>query len=211
MKPFARLRGRLVRSPLLVAFRLCRTLPSALALLVAVGAFSACAKSKPEPGEARPAAASASVTVATPSATPPSAAAASAGAGPVGRAIVTIQDKLDSEKDGRPKDTPKVEDVFAAIEKTGAALTDKKQHVGSVYGAQYCMGAKSESVAYSACEYESADAAKAGRETSMKAFQTGNRDIFTNKKTTLTILQPSPKTPASEALAKKSVEAFTKL
>lgn len=195
--------------------RLSGDLPSAtlgLGLALLFAGLVGCAKSKSEPAAEKPGTSSAASAVAPATSAPPQPAASGAAAGgPIGRAIVTIQDKLDVEKDGRPKDTPSAEQVFAAVEKAGVALTDKKQHVGSVYGASYCVGAKSGGVAYSACEYESADAAKAGRETSMKAFQTGNREVYTNKKTTLTVLQPSPKTPASEAVVKKSVEAFAKL
>ena len=181
--------------------------------VIAIAGLAGCAKSKSEPAAEKPVTSAAPAPAPASSAQPnPASAGTGAGtAGPIGRAIVTIQDKLDVEKEGRPKDTPSAEQVFAAVEQAGVALTDKKQHVGAVYGAAYCVGAKSGGVAYSACEYESADAAKAGRDTSMKAFQTGNREIYTNKKTTLTVLQPSAKTPASEAVVKKSVEAFKKL
>lgn len=220
MNPFTTLRAQLggERSSTSSRVRLVSVrFPLGLGVGLLVAGLAGCAKTKSEPAAEKPAATSAVASVTAPApapatSAPPNSAASGAGAaGPIGRAVVTIQDKLDVEKDGRPKDTPSAEQVFAAVEQAGVALTDKKQHVGAVYGAAYCVGAKSGGVAYSACEYESAEAAKAGRDTSIKAFQTGNREVYTNKKTTLTVLQPSPKTPASEAIAKKSVEAFKKL
>jgi hypothetical protein len=130
-----------------------------------------------------------------------------------GRVVVTLQDRLEAEKEQRATDTPKAEEVLAALEKAGLTLTDKKQHVASVYGAMYCLGAKSEGgIGYSVCEYASPEAAKSGRDASEKAFATvANRELATNKKTVLTILQPASKTPQSQDAAKKSFDVFAKL
>lgn len=127
--------------------------------------------------------------------------------------IFSLGDKLQVEQRDRPVGTPKAEDVYAAFEKAGFALTEKQQHVASVFGAKFCLGAKTDNdMAFSVCEYADEAAAKAGRETSLKALAVvPNRDILVNKKTTLTVRQPAAKTPASEASAKKAAQVFSTL
>ncbi len=127
--------------------------------------------------------------------------------------VFSIGDKLKVEQDGRPTGTPKAEDVYAAFEKAGFALTEKQQHVASVFGAKFCLGAKTDNdMAFSVCEYADEAAAKAGRETSLKSLAVvPNRDILVNKKTTLTVRQPATKTPASEASEKKAAQVFSTL
>lgn len=132
--------------------------------------------------------------------------------GPVGRAILSLEDKMQAEKADRPTDTVKAEDVFAALQKAGIPLNDVKQGVGSVYGAKYCASAKSGEMAFGVCEYATPELAAKGREDSLKALQVvPNREIKINKKTTLTVRQPPTKTPETEALAKKGFDAFAKL
>lgn len=127
--------------------------------------------------------------------------------------VFSLGDKLEVEKHDRPTATPKAEDVYAAFEKSGFVLTEKQQHVASVFGAKFCLGAKSDpEMAYSVCEYADEAAAKAGRESSIKALAVvPNREISVNKKTTLTVRQPATKTSASEAAAKKAAQVFAKL
>lgn len=168
---------------------------TSLLAVALVASAAACTKAKPEKANAEPPAA----------AKPPGAVHAPT------RAILTIQDKLDSEKESRPSGTPHAEDVYAALEKAGLRVSDKQQHVASLYGAKYCLGAKAGEVAYSVCEYDSAEAAKAGRELTMKALPAPNRDIVVHEKTTLTVRQPAVKTASSESAAKTSEDVFARL
>jgi hypothetical protein len=127
--------------------------------------------------------------------------------------VFSLGDKLQVEQRDRPTGTAKAEDVYAAFEKAGFALTEKQQHVASVFGAKFCLGAKTTNdMAFSVCEYADEAAAKAGRETSLKALAVvPNRDILVNKKTMLTVRQPATKTPASEAAEKKAAQVFSAL
>jgi hypothetical protein len=130
------------------------------------------------------------------------------------RPVLTLGDKLVFESTHRTAtDTPKAEEVYAALETAGFKLTEKQQHVASVFGAQYCLGAKAENdIAFSVCEYGSAEQARMGREESLKTLASvPNREISTNKKTTLTIRQPAQETPTSRTAAKKAADTFAKL
>ncbi|MDP8999768.1 MAG: hypothetical protein M3O46_06630 [Myxococcota bacterium] len=134
--------------------------------------------------------------------------------GAASQPILTLGDKLVFESTHRTAmDTPKAEDVYAALEKAGFKLTEKQQHVASVFGAQYCLGAKTENaMAFSVCEYSSPEEAESGRETSLKTLATvPNREIHVNRKTTLTIRQPAQETSASKAAAKSATDIFSKL
>jgi len=121
--------------------------------------------------------------------------------------------KLEMEARNRPLNTPKAEDVYGAFEKEGFALTEKRQHVASVFGANYCVGAKSEDdMAFSVCEFANEDAAKAGRKASLRSLgMVPNREIVLRKKSMLTVRQPSVKTKASEDASAKAVRIFANL
>jgi hypothetical protein len=142
-----------------------------------------------------------------------SAVPSSAPSAPAIQPVFSVGDKLQSEQRDRPTGTPKGEDVYAAFEKAGFALTEKQQHVASVFGAKFCVGAKTDNdMAFSVCEYVDEPSAKAGRDVSLKTLaMVPNREIFVNKKTTLTVRQPAKKTPASEAASKKAAQIFGKL
>jgi hypothetical protein len=193
-----------------IRFRVLRGWVAPFAAASLVGLFGVLAiagcKSKPENASASatapPRAAASSVTSAT---------AATAPAGHGGRPVVTIQDKLENEKGARPTDTPKAEDVYAALGKNGLPIREERQHVASIFGAKYCLGGKSGVLAYSVCEYESPEAAKSGRDMSLKTLAVPNRAIFVNKKTTLTVRQPPLATKESEAATQKSADVFAKL
>lgn len=127
--------------------------------------------------------------------------------------ILTLGDRLVAEQSNRPLGTPKAEEVYATFEKLGVKITEKKQHVARLYGAMFCLGAKTDAeVHYSVCEYETPEAATQGKDASRKALASvPNRELATNKKTLLTIRQPGAKTAETEALAKRSFEAFARL
>jgi hypothetical protein len=125
---------------------------------------------------------------------------------------MALAERLRLEAAGRPSDTPKAEDVLAAVTKAGVPLDAQAQHLASPIGARFCIGAKSpQNVAMSACEYADDAAAAAGRDASVKAFaKIEHRDILLNKRTTLTILQ-APFDAQSQAAHDKAVAAFKKM
>jgi hypothetical protein len=125
---------------------------------------------------------------------------------------LALAERLRLEAAARPADTPKAEDVLAAVVKSGVPLQEQSQHLASPIGARFCVGAKSsQNVAMSACEYADATAAAAGRDASAKAFgMVDHRDVVVNRKTTLTILQ-APFDSESQAAHDKAVAAFRNL
>jgi len=152
-----------------------------------------------------------------PDQTSPDAALAMANAAPSGSAVfktgsASLGERFDVEAHSRPSGTPKAEDVFAAFEKAGFPVTDRKQTLASTVAARYCIqGITKNSVTVSVCEYADEAAAAAGRDESVKAFAAiQNRDVFLRKATMLTLLQ-APKTPASEAEAKRAAEIFSSM
>jgi len=165
--------------------------------------------SKPAPEAAPASSASAAVPSASATADPLSSLAQTdAGLSPA----LPLLDKLDYEGKHRGTATPTVEQTWDAFDKAGIKLIEKAQHVGGVFGALYCVGAKSDDDAFSVCEFTDAAAAKAGKDGSEKALVTiPNRTLVVNKTTLLTVRQPATKTPASEALTKKAIDAFKKL
>ena len=184
--------------------------PVLIVCVISGALFAAGCKAKSEPPAGEPAKAS-TATVAAANATPPS--TLPAPGSPASRPVLTLGDRLEVERDRKVEGTPKAEDVYAAFEKAGLALSEKKQHVARVFGAQYCLGAKGAGdTAFSVCEYDSPENAATGRETSKKAFEVvPNRELVLNKKTILTVRQPPVKTAESEATSKKAREIFAKL
>jgi hypothetical protein len=120
--------------------------------------------------------------------------------------------RMQQESASRATGTPTVEAVLAAFTKAGVSLHDVGQHLGSPIGAMFCNKANTDhGIIISVCEYESEQAAVAGNATSAKAFSmVPNRDLYVNKKTTLTLLQ-QPKSAASEAEAKNLMTIFMAL
>jgi len=165
---------------------------------VAAGSIAACKKSPPPEASAADAG---SLTMAV---------AAPSGSALFGRGSASLGERFDVEAHSRPAGTPKAEDVFAAFEKAGFPVTDRKQTLASTVSARYCVqGTTKNNVTVSVCEYEGEAAAAAGRDASVKAFAAvQNRDVFVRKATMLTLLQ-APKTPASEAEAKREAEIFS--
>lgn len=182
-----------------------KTHRSKAALVITLAMLAAACAKKDEPAPARTEAAPAPAAAGTTQTS-----GALAAARPL-RPVVTLEDQLENERAVRPDGTPHVEAVIAALEKSGLTVTDRQQHVATIYGAKYCLGAKSGEVAFSICEYETKEAALAGRSLSLKALGAVNRDIFVNQKTTMTVRQPAVKTAASETVAKKSVDAFARI
>ena len=179
------------------------------ALAVALSA-TACGKSSSPPSTVE-------AGVSSPSATPSAAVVASASApaqAPSGPMLpnVGVANRMANEANNRPTGTPRAEDVYAALAKAGMKLVEKNQHMAAPFGAQYCLGAEVEGqLALSVCEYGSEQAAKDGREMSLKAFKfVANREIFVNKQTTFTVREKT-KTPEVDAVAKRAQQLFAGL
>lgn len=176
---------------------------SPIAFLALFAALTGCARQK----ETSPNAGASAIGTNTP--TQSTTMAAAAPPAPYGLALA---DRLSREAAQRPGDTPKAEDVLAAVAKSGVPLAEEAQHLASPVGASFCVGARSpQNVAMSACEYADDAAAAAGRDMSRKAFASVlHRDIVVNKKTTLTILQ-APFDARSQSAHDAAVAAFKKL
>ncbi len=119
---------------------------------------------------------------------------------------------LEQESLRRPEGTPRAEDVMGAFKGAGVKLSSEKQHLGAPIEAAYCVGAESGGgLSLSVCEYDDAAKASAGKQMSLKAFGAiTHRQIYLNKKTTLTVLESAPSAEA-DAEQKQLVELFAKL
>ena len=117
-----------------------------------------------------------------------------------------------AEATDRPSGSPQTERVLAALRATGASLADERQHLARPFGASYCVGAVAGAeVAVSVCEYRSEQAARAGREASLKAFASvAHREIAINRATTLTLRELTG-SAAERATAAKLRAAFERL
>jgi hypothetical protein len=114
------------------------------------------------------------------------------------------------EASNRPAGALRVEDVLAAFRRSGIELSEERQHLGRPYGARYCVGAKSSpELALSVCEYVDAAAARDGTAISNK-IPLKDRDIRVQRATSLTV-RLITKTPASQAVAVRLFDAFSKL
>jgi len=114
------------------------------------------------------------------------------------------------EANHRPQGTLRAEDVLEAFRRAGIELHEERQHLARPYGARYCIGAKSGTeLALSVCEYIDVAAAQSGAEVSRK-IPLARRTIQLNRATSLTVRQLGS-SPASDALARRSFEAFAKL
>ncbi len=177
------------------------------AILVLAGSPLGCVK-KPPPEE-QPAVPSPSAPVnSAPLAAGPNSASPPFDPAAVGGLKLT----LDRESASRPTGTPKAEQVFAALEKAGVKVDGIRQQLGATHGANYCSGgATAAGLGVNVCEYADAEAATAGRERSLKLLAgIKNREIFVNKKTTLTMMRGDGATGAAQE-RDKAVEAFKKL
>ena len=124
-----------------------------------------------------------------------------------------LGEKLDYEAAHRPAIRVTADKVYGALEAAGVALTEKRQHVAAAFLARYCLGALGPSnVAFSVCEFETADGAAAGKKESETALASvPNRTLVLNAETVLTVREPDPPTPESAELRKKVVALFEKL
>ncbi|MFO0678420.1 MAG: hypothetical protein U0169_17920 [Polyangiaceae bacterium] len=176
-----------------------RFLTRAVLVLLAVSS-SACSRKSEEPSPA----AAGTASSAKPGTTAPVASARPTATGPI-EPVFSIPDKLRVEASHRSDAGVPSEKVFAAFEAAGLAITERAQHVGAVFGASYCVGATVDGdVKISVCEFATPAEATDSRDKSAKLLASiPNREVFAHKAGTLTVRQPAPKTPKSEATAKK--------
>jgi hypothetical protein len=98
--------------------------------------------------------------------------------------------ELRREAAARPSATPTVEDVLAALAAGKIAILRKQQVLAAPIGARYCVAAVSRAgLNMSICEFESAEAAKLGRDKSQQMWKAVPRRTLTlNAKTMLTTI-----------------------
>jgi hypothetical protein len=140
--------------------------------------------------------------------TPPSASqAAPAVSAPPGPSDVpgeTLYGRLQREAQSRPSIKPSADDIFAAFDKAGSPVPQRKQSLGSTYHAAYCTGGYTSNMALAVnvCEYADDVAAEAGADYAKTVFPNmKNRFVSTNKSTILIIVDQNqdPKTPPLRA------------
>ena len=122
----------------------------------------------------------------------------------------TLMGLIGREAASRPNVKPDADDVFAAIDKAGVTMGDRKQSVGATYKAAYCTGGytKDGALAVSVCEYATAADATAGHDYAKTMFPNLNtREVWTHKTNTLTVIQQQTD-DAAKATQKKIVDAF---
>jgi len=124
---------------------------------------------------------------------------------------MSIPERFASEAMHRPRGlTVRVEPTTAAFRKAGIVLTDEKQHLGTAFLANFCVGAKAKTdeVTFSICEYETDAKATEGAAMNDKSFKDiKNRKTHRNGATTLTILE-AVKSDENDAIVKKLVDIF---
>ena len=131
-----------------------------------------------------------------------------------------INERFEIEARSRPSGIkPNVEEVLGALDAAGVKLLEKKQHLGSPFGARYCVGARVVNAAgdatlfhLSVCEFVSEDVAKMSREYSEQSLASTipDRSVYLNKQTTLTMREMT-KSPDNDALGAKIIDTYKKL
>jgi hypothetical protein len=136
-----------------------------------------------------------------------------AGHQPVTSPNLPLGEKLTFEAQHRPAGAVTADQVYAALDQQGIAITEKQQHVAAPFLAQYCLGAHGPAgIALSVCEFSSEEAAVAGKKESETALSSvPNRTLAQKGKTVITVREPQPPTDESKALRERIVAAFMAL
>ena len=123
-----------------------------------------------------------------------------------------LAERLQREAANRPAGTPKVEEVHEALRAAGIDLKPLRQTLALTVEASYCTISGSPSgLGVAICEYADEAAAERGRALSLDRLKAvPNREIFVNRKTTLT-LRNTPNDDVVRAEIKKAHEVFSKL
>jgi hypothetical protein len=180
---------------------------AAMRRLVWLLLVAACKPSSPAPSTAPPPA-----TAATPAAAP--------AASPVPAREPTVEreggeglmDDLAREAKQRPTGTPTAEAVLDALDAQGVKIERRRQVLARAVQASFCMtGLMAGGGSVAICEYPDEAAATKGREVSLEKFKAlPNRQIFVNKKTTLTLTSTGD-AGGSDVLAEKVKTIFAGL
>lgn len=119
---------------------------------------------------------------------------------------------LKFEAGHRPSGTPRYEDILAAWNEGGVAVSARRQTLGHTMGARFCHTAGTAiGVHLVVCEYESEAVAQVKqRETDAHWKSIPNRESFRNGATLLTVSRGT-KTEATEAEVKKLTAVFARL
>jgi hypothetical protein len=119
---------------------------------------------------------------------PPAPAAATPDPVPAALAV-----RLLAEAAARPEGTPRLEDLVASLRAAGVGIARTRQVLGASMGARFCAVARTGSGhTLAACEYDSADAARAGQAEAAARFDAvvPGRRSFVNRKTLLSVAPP---------------------
>jgi hypothetical protein len=122
-----------------------------------------------------------------------------------------LGERLAHEAKSRPAKAVRMEDLLAALEQRGVAAARTRQVLGSTWGARYCAIAQTEDgLGLATCEFESAEAARAGLAMSRKRFDSlvPGRETQLNGRTLLTI---APRDPALDEEARTVTAVFAGL
>jgi hypothetical protein len=146
---------------------------------------------------------------------PKAAANPSASAPPSGSAVpylppqASIAERFALEAKQRPSGGARADDLYAALERNGMKLVERRQYLASVYRARYCAQAEVEGkLALGVCEYGSEAEAAEGRKATEQAFgKVPTFRVVANKASTLSIRELAPSPESAEA-AKTATTAF---
>src|SRR5688500_6098041 len=79
--------------------------------------------------------------------------------------LAGIAVRMNEESAQRPRVEVTADELFAAVTKRGITLTSTKQVLAATAQASYCaLGVTKENIALAVCEYETRDAARAGKQ-----------------------------------------------
>jgi len=117
---------------------------------------------------------------------------------------VPLGARLADEAASRPGRALRAEQLFAALERRGVLLSQKRQVLASTVGARYCELAVSDSgLGVSVCEYADDQAARAGSDASHQRFDAivPGRTLLTRAGSVLTLTPPQNERARREANA----------
>ncbi len=186
-----------------------RARTSVLLIALSIGAGGACAKKPDEVATTQLKAGAGTTNEPAPS--PAALTTAPAEATAIADATMGLFERLAKERASRPNGTPRADAVISGLKKAGIDVNEENQVYAATVKASYCEATKGKNVYLSICEYADEPLAAAGRDYSMKTFaMVPNRQIFVNKKTTLTVAQATH-TPEGDIEAKAVGELFAKM
>lgn len=123
-----------------------------------------------------------------------------------------LEVQLASEARNRSTGALSADQILSALARANVKVADPRQEIATVHRANFCVGGSTDNgLALSVCEYDSDEAARAGREHSLKMFAAiPNREIFVHGRTAL-VLRADRVAPGEHPDARRAVEAFRRL